>query len=932
MPNRQFYTMKFKSSRLKEYEYNFDLTFEEAQENGEIIALADNQMLRSIRDIQGKKVDLVQLEEWYAERDKLKKQKSSKENADRIIELKKNIYDMMFIPEYITVVMEHPAHYRYIFENGLQVNGKLYFRISSSASQSRASTVVLCDESIIDKLRDILDNGRNKDKKLAPSKFNAYRGLAGSNTKIVSTPKFCVVPDAKKIRKVKVNFVTETPYEEDDIIKEKNIDVEFNLFDGQGLISYEKALEWSMELGLDYVPAQWCIRQNFLKGMLCTFPIHKFCEIENNNDYNIKTVYKNDNGENISVNLKDIDVIVSEGQFKLWDSFDSIEVYQENCIKNNLQWGISIYTPEEPKDILTMNYQFNQTLNWNKIDIKKVCEKTINWINGVIADNIYYTLLFLMGENITEESLKKYINSPQNYWVKSLIVNHDLIKDKYIKNKIYNLIKKKIKRACLGDIILDGNYQVIVSDPFAQMQHVCGKEITGLLKEKEYYSNYWNEKSVKIVDSMRAPLTFRSEHLKLNLVSKDGMEDWYKYCTSGILVNVHGMETLHWAGSDFDMDILATTSDLTVINGVFSKELPVVYEAPKPKPIIITDEDLYKADLFAFGSIIGSITNKSTSAYALLPLFKEDSKEYETIMNRIKMCTKLQSAQIDKAKIGKEVKGIPYRWVERQRINYKDTKEFAKDTDKVIEDKKFYNSILLDRHPYFFKYLYKDTNRKYKKHVSGYDLSFRQKFGISLDEAINKKRKTPEEQELLDLYYQYMPVIDSDCVMNLLCKHIESIDFKIKEKLKVDKDLEIYQQYQRIGVENNRDIYEKVLNIYNNFRAEIKDLGNMGISSSTNDNKFDENVEAQTKGIYEGFKKKMINVCPNVYELVNYLIEIFYIKYPKSNKDFLWNVYGRYIFTNIKLHNNQPILFPFPNEKGTIKYLNKRFKLQEVKI
>ena len=62
------------------------------------------------------------------------------------------------------------------------------------------------------------------------------------------------------------------------------------------------------------------------------------------------------------------------------------------------------------------------------------------------------------------------------------------------------------------------------------------------------------------------------------------------------------------------------------------------------------------------------------------------------------MCTKLQSAQIDKAKIGKEVKGIPNIWIERQKIN-KD------DNDKVKKEKEFLNSILLDRHPYFFIYL-----------------------------------------------------------------------------------------------------------------------------------------------------------------------------------------------------------------------------------
>ena len=935
MVNRQFYTMKFKSSRLKEYEYNFDLTFEEAQENGEIIALADNQILRSIRDIQNKQVDLVKLEEWYAERDKLKKAKSSKENSDRIIELKKLIYDMMFVPEYITVVMEHKAHYNYLFENGLQLNGKTYFRLSSSASQSRVSTVVLCDESIINKLEDILDNGRSKDKLHAPSKFNAYRGLAGSATKVVSTPRFCVVPDAKKTREVTVNFVTETPYDEDDKIEEKTINQEFNLFDGQGLISYEMALKWSKELGLDYVPAQWCVRQNFLKGMLCTFPIQEFCKKENDENYNIKTIYKDKNGNNILVDLRNIDVIISESQFKLWDSFDSVEAYKENCIKNNLQWGISIYTPKETKDILSMNYQFNQTLNWDKKDIETVCKKTVDWINGVTADNIYYTLLFLIGENITKESLIKFINSPQNYWVKSLIVNHNLIKDKYIKNKIYNLIKKKIRRACLGDILLDGNYQVIVSCPFAQMQHVCGREITGLLQKNEYYSNYWNRKGVEIVDSMRAPLTFRSEHLKLNLVDTYCTEDWYRYCTTGIIVNIHGMETMHWAGSDFDMDILATTSDITVIKGIYSDELPVVYDAPKPKPIELTSEALFTADLFAFGSIIGSITNKSTSAYALLPLFKKESEEYKQTMNRIKMCTKLQSAQIDKAKIGKEVKGIPRKWVERQVIYREDTQDIKKDSVKTIEKKEILNNMLLDRHPYFFKYLYKDTKRKYMKHISGYDLSSKQKFGMSLNDLINKQRKKPEEEKLLKAYYQYMPVIDSDCVMNLLCKHIEGIDFNLKEKLKVENDLDFYKQYLRKEQIDNRDTYDKVLNGYNEFRTEIKDLGNMGISSKSNDDKHDDSLEAQTKGIYEGFKKKMVEICPNVYELVNYLVEIFYVKYPKFNKDFLWNIYGKYLFSNVKLHNKinkGQVLFPMPNKNGEIEYLNKKFKLQEVKI
>ena len=51
MINRQLYTMKFKSSRLKEYGYDIQLTPQQAKQNGELIALSDNQILRSIRKI-----------------------------------------------------------------------------------------------------------------------------------------------------------------------------------------------------------------------------------------------------------------------------------------------------------------------------------------------------------------------------------------------------------------------------------------------------------------------------------------------------------------------------------------------------------------------------------------------------------------------------------------------------------------------------------------------------------------------------------------------------------------------------------------------------------------------------------------------------------------------------------------------------------------
>lgn len=98
-------------------------------------------------------------------------------------------------------------------------------------------------------------------------------------------------------------------------------------------------------------------------------------------------------------------------------------------------------------------------------------------------------------------------------------------------------------------------------------------------------------------------------------------------------------------------DILATTDNQTMIDSVDHSALTVTYNVPKPEKKLFTRDDLYNSDLFAFGSAIGSITNKGTSAYALLPVLEEkygkDSEEYKLCYSRLKQCCVAQSKQID---------------------------------------------------------------------------------------------------------------------------------------------------------------------------------------------------------------------------------------------------------------------------------------------
>ena len=918
MINRQYFTLKFTSTFLKEKKYNLHMDFEEALLGNKVIALADNQILRLIRAETKRKISLEIIEEWYKERDFLKKQKNSIENRTRIRELQTLIYDFMYIPEYITVVVDADSHYTKLFEKGLMFNGKKYVRTSCSASQGRMSTVVFVEEEVSKIILQKMDNGRDLTKPLVPSKYNAYLGTYGSATKLVSTPRVCIIPDCFEKRTVRVNWVTEinNPFD-DDKIDVKDVEIEFNLFDGNGLISPQFAQRWAEELGLDYLPAQWCVRAPFIKGMLSVFDFVEFAKETNNENYNVKTLY----GE--IFDIRNADAIITESQFKLWDSYKSYEDYESNCIENGLGWGVSLQTPEFDKDVLELNYQFLQALNLSDKDVVDLCDMSVKYFEGVSSDNILYTILFLLGKHLDISKIEQYLKSSDNYWVNALMFDHNLINDPYIREKIYDSISARIKDACIGKILVEGNFQVIVPDSYAFMQHACGLQVTGLLNEGEFYSKYWTSRNVETVDAMRSPLTHISEHNIVKIVDSDEISKWFKYYYTGLVANCHDEHTLKFSGSDYDYDIIATTSNPIMINGVHKDQFPITYQPPKAEKMIINPWNLYQSDLFTFGSIIGSITNKTTNIYSLLPLFKKDSVEYEILMNRLKMGCKLQSAQIDKAKIGREVKGIPGCWVEYQKIK-------DEDDDDVIEWKNLNNSLLCDKHPYFFIYLYRETHKKYRNYYNGYNKMCKVMFKMDLEQLKNLKRRTTEQRELLDNFNKYLPVVDSDCEMNRICHYMESINFNIKSKLKTDKLNDFYRVYTRELTPKNDLNYRKVLGVVQNLQRVLK-VKNDTISIG-NKKSMGSELKDLKNNLIKRAKEDLNEITSDVFELTNYLVEIFYKDYPSYNKSILFQLCGKHMVENVKFNKGNKVYVPIRDVDGELNFLNQKYRVELVEV
>ena len=67
MVNRQLYTLKFNSSRLKRFKYDINISYNEAKNNDEIAPLAESQMLRTVRKVLIDKGD----DHRYMDRDEL---------------------------------------------------------------------------------------------------------------------------------------------------------------------------------------------------------------------------------------------------------------------------------------------------------------------------------------------------------------------------------------------------------------------------------------------------------------------------------------------------------------------------------------------------------------------------------------------------------------------------------------------------------------------------------------------------------------------------------------------------------------------------------------------------------------------------------------------------------------------------------------------
>ena len=550
------FVYKIHSTRFKKANWELELSIEEARKNDEIVSLSDSTILRFINEMNG--IFNADSKEHSIRKDikKLKRLPISSDTRRQIKELYSKLYGIQSKPDYLCLVIDDDQDYYYAYKNKIELNGKVYKRLVGTNGGVKKETIIFTTEEKYDELNRRMENGRNKDKPLVPAKYEAYRALTCSGSTPVSDPIGDVIVVNDCFTKFKSNIIMINDEGKGDPLLDyiENYDIELNASDGYGLIIPDQSMEWTSDLGEQGISSGFCIRNSFCKGMLFTFDFIEFAN----------TVAKSNTIMDAWGQERDItkaSIILTTSMLKLWDNYDSMEDYHENCKENGYCFSISKILPFELESERQLNYQFIQSYDLSDQEIDELIQPTVQEIKDVLGLDWQKALLFLNGKALTEDTIK---NLPYGIG-KAIMACPDIINDSYVKSFIYKMIKKKINDAKIGVLNIHANYSIISGDCYALCQSMFGLPITGLLKAEEVYNRYWADnaletKNEKVV-CFRAPMTSHNNIRLLNISKSSDAVYWFRHMPTVTVLNCWDTTSYALNGCDFDGDAVFLTDN-----------------------------------------------------------------------------------------------------------------------------------------------------------------------------------------------------------------------------------------------------------------------------------------------------------------------------------------------------------------------------------
>ena len=899
----QRYILKVHSSKIRKANWDLNLPLSDARKNDEIISLASSQMLRWIDELNGDEDSEERAREIRNEIRQLRKLPNTRETKRQVRKLYSELDRIQFKPDYVSIIMDRKSDYKNLCK-GFKINGIPYKRMLGTAGGIKMSTIVFVSVRLYDELNKRVNNGRDMSKAFNPAKLEAYKALTCSASHPVSMPNgIAVVKDCETEFFDTVIHLENGPGDEEPIMSDPVYEkIKIDASDGFGLMLPSLAERWSQELGLKKTVAGFNTRCSFEKGMVFTFDFLDFAD-KVAGSYIIKDVWGYD------IDLRNVELILTESMLKLWDSYGSCDEYMRNCRENKYTFAVTKNTPIRLESERSLNYQFIQSFNLDDNDIQELVSNSMNQIEDVLGGDWRKTLLFMCGMDIDEYEAV----STDNYVAKAIMVYPEIMNDPYIQDCVYKQVRGRIKEAKTGVLNVHGNYSIASGDPYSLCQSMFGLEVTGLLKAGEIYNAYWRDSGSGEVVCFRAPMSCHENIRKLNVADSLSANYWYRYMDTCTIFNSWDNSMASLNGMDFDGDLVMLTDNPVLLRKY--RRLPALICAQSSaQKIIPTDDDFVKSNISGFGNDIGKITNRITSMYELQSYFDKDSEEYKTLGYRI-CCGQLhQQDCIDRIK-GVIAKPMAKAWY-----------DFYALKDVPEPDAELYKNILAYRKPYFMRYIYAQLSKDYSKYEKTCNRNAKRRFGKDLKELLNCDRSSlsDDEFEFVERYYKDLPLGIGPCVMNKICYSFEDRFDSVKAR-RLNNSFD-YQVLKSADATYSQYEYNQVKKLYLEYRTRIQNYV-IHLQYEREDN-FERAVKI--KQINEEFMAECNSICPNEDALCNIVLDITYN--TEAGKMFAWSMCGDIIIKNLMDRFGHKLSFPVANDDGDIQYSGHNFELMTIDL
>ena len=549
-----YYALKIPTSLIVESDYEINTSFQHLRKTGCVISLGDSQLLRFIRNIRGTSTNPQKVKELTKQRNNLKEKTKDKKWSKEINELQSEIDELLYVPDVLVLKVDTSRKdYKYICRNGFTINltlngkqfKKKYVRLCAGAGQLRRNSAMFCSQDIHDQLEITMMCGLSRKRigRMNLAKFGAYFALLTSATNRVTTPRICVVSDYEYILPDQdIDWIYTNEDGELDI-EERKMDFNVNAFDGSGMISPAMAKKWQDDLLLDYTPSSFILRAPWCKGLVSVFDFHKFAdEVAKTSEIIDIWGYKHD--------IKDIDIILTKSQFKMAKFYKSWDEYMYFFEKYEHIFSVARVDKKESNYLSRLNYQYIQSNFFTEESVRELAKPTYDWLENVINGNDFYTYSFMIGCTSGDKTAQEIEESLDSPIAKCMMYNKGILKDKYVRDKIAQMIDKKVQQAKVGKVFVEGSYDFIIPDLYAMAEHAFGMEVHGLIPAKHLYSKRWVDKGSSVVSIQRSPLVASAENQIENVYNDERCQEWFKYIKHGNILSIFDLTVISMSDAD----------------------------------------------------------------------------------------------------------------------------------------------------------------------------------------------------------------------------------------------------------------------------------------------------------------------------------------------------------------------------------------------